>query len=315
MSARRTGLGLAPRTSPRRRPAAAVAATAIAIVLSACGAGGGSGSGPFPTVSGAFGERPALVFPDGEPSDALETIVLSEGDGATVEAGDLLLAHYLGQVWDGPIFDNSYDRGEPSAFPIGVGRIFEGWDAGLVGQRVGSRVLLTVPPEQAFGSEGNEAAGVSGTDTVTFVVDLVNSYGPQASGSPDAAATADAATVGPRVEGDLGSPPQVFVPSGLAEPTELTTTVLAVADGAPVEAGRIVVQYAASFWDNSEGESTWELGQPRVVPAGAGGAFDELVGIPVGSRVLQELPKTENTPSIALVVDILDQVSVAEGSG
>lgn len=299
---------------PRRMIAASAAVLMIALVLSACGASGGTSSGPFPTVSGEFGERPELAFPAEKPSSELQTLVLHEGEGGVVEAGDLLLAHYLGQVWDGPIFDNSYDRGSPAPFPIGVGQLFEGWDTGLVGQRVGSRVLLTIPPEQAFGAEGSEAAGVGGTDTVTFVVDIVNSYGPQESGSADATTTEDAASVGPQVDGEPGSPPGVSVPAGLAEPTELSTTILARADGDPVKAGQIVVQYAASFWDNSESESTWELGRPRVVTAGSGGAFDELVGIPVGSRVLQELPKTESTPSIALVVDIIDQVSVTEDS-
>ena len=290
----------------------APALLALALLLSACGGAqdGSSSSGPFPSVSGEFGERPALEFPEATPSAELQTSVLREGDGAVVAAGDLLLAHYLGQVWDGAIIDNSYDRGDMSAFQIGTGRIFEGWDTGLVGQKVGSRVLLTIPPELGFGPGGNEAAGVSGTDTLAFVVDLVGTYGPQASGAADASPTTESASAGPQVAGDPGSPPDVSVPSGLAEPTELTTTVLARSDGEPVVPGRVVVQLAASFWDNSDGESTWELGQPRVERVGAGGAFDELVGIPVGSRVLQELPKTESTPAIALVVDILAQSAV-----
>lgn len=277
--------------------------------MAAC-AGPDASSGPFPTATGDFGDRPVLEFPDAEPSNELETHVLSEGDGDVVEAGDLLLAHYLGQVWDGAIFDNSYDRGEPTAFPIGTGRLFEGWDAGLVGQRVGSRVLLTIPPELGFGQDGNEQAGVGGTDTMAFVVDLVDAFGPQASGSPDAVPTGEADSVGPEVVGEPGSPPSISVPNGLAEPTELTTTVLARGDGEPVVAGRVVAQHAATFWDDSDGESTWELGQPRVQRVGAGGAFDELIGIPVGSRVLQELPRTEQTPAIALVLDILAQSGV-----
>jgi peptidylprolyl isomerase len=295
----------------RRRLAPALLLV-VALVLAACSGGdtGGSASGPFPSVSGEFGERPELEFPDAAPSTDVQARVLQEGDGAEVAAGDLLLAHYLGQVWDGAIFDNSYDRGETSAFPIGSGRIFEGWDTGLVGQRVGSRVLLTIPPEFGYGPDGNEAAGIKGTDTLAFVVDIVGTFGPQASGAADATPTPEAASVGPEVVGDPGTPPAVSVPVGLAEPAELTTTVLARADGAPVVAGRAVVQYAARFWDNSEGESTWELGQPRVVRVGAGGAFDDLIGVPVGSRVLQELPSTEATPAIALVVDVLAQSAV-----
>jgi peptidylprolyl isomerase len=283
-------------------------------VLSACSSGvdgeADGSDGPFPSVTGEFGERPALTFPDGEPSTEVESTVLHEGEGRALQTGDLLVAHYFGQVWDGAIVDNSYDRGAPSTFSVGEGSALKGWDAGLAGQRVGSRVLMTIPPEQGYGPEGNEAAGVTGTDTLTFVVDLVAAYGPQESGAADAVATAESASVGPQVEGEPGSPPTVSVPADLPEPAELRTTVLARSSGAPVAPGRIVVQYVGMFWDNSEGESTWELGTPRVVPAGSGGAFDELVGVPVGSRVLQELPATDSTPSIALVVDILGQTAV-----
>lgn len=70
-----------------------------------------------------------------------------------------------------------------------------------------------------------------------------------------------------------------------------------------------MLQYAATYWDNSAGESTWELGQPLAAPVGSGGAFDELVGIPIGSRVLIEIPANadQELPAIALVVDILGQ--------
>jgi len=36
--------------------------------------------------------------------------------------------NYLGQVWGGRVFDNSYDRGAPVRFPIGVGAVIQGWD-------------------------------------------------------------------------------------------------------------------------------------------------------------------------------------------
>lgn len=293
----------------RRRYGPAWLPLVLSLLLAACGSSGGP-AGPFPTASGAFGERPELVFPDESPSAELETAVLHEGDGAVVEAGDLLVAHYLGQVWGGAIFDNSYDRGAVSSFPIGTGRIMAGWDTGLVGQTVGSRVLLVIPPEQGYGPQGNESAGISGTDTIAFVVDIVGTYGAQAAGDASAAVTDEAAAIGPVVDGEPGSPAAISLPDGLAEPAEVTATVLARSDGDPVVPGDIVIQYAASFWDNSDGESTWELGRPRMVAAGSGGAFDRLVGVPVGSRVVLELPQNEGLPAVALVVDILAQSNV-----
>ena len=78
------------------------------------------------------------------------TEVLKEGDGPEVKKGELLTANYLGQIWrDGKVFDNSYDRGAPSSFPIGVGGVIAGWDEGLVGKKIGSRVVMSIPPTRA----------------------------------------------------------------------------------------------------------------------------------------------------------------------
>lgn len=313
----------------RRRlfvPAAVlVVALPLGLVLASCDTPGGTDTGgastsaansdteagtegPFPAVTGDFGEKPALAFPDAEPSATLQASVLSPGSGAVVEPGDLLVADYLGQVWDGAVFDSSFDRGSPSAFEIGTGNVIAGWDAGLAGQAVGSRVLLTIPPDLGYGAEGNPGAGIEGTDTIVFVVDLLASYGADAAGAADAVPSVDV-PVASWVTGDLGAPASVAVPAGTPEPTEVTGTVLATADGPPVAAGNVIVHYAATYWDNSTRESTWEQGTPTSVTAGTGGVFDALLGVPVGSRVLVQVPAGEATPSIAVVVDVLDQLS------
>ena len=49
-----------------------------------------------------------------------------------------------------------------------------GWDEGLVGKTVGSQVLLVVPPDKGYGTSGNESAGITGTDTLVFVVDILD---------------------------------------------------------------------------------------------------------------------------------------------
>jgi peptidylprolyl isomerase len=77
-------------------------------------------------------------------------------------------------VWNsGKQFDSSWDRGQPAQFAIGTGNVIAGWDTGLVGQTVGSQVLLVVPPDQGYGKDGNPQAGIKGTDTLVFVVDLL----------------------------------------------------------------------------------------------------------------------------------------------
>ena len=58
---------------------------------------------------------------------------------------------------------------------IGKGQVIPGWDEGLVGQTVGSQVLLVVPPDKGYGA-GSASAGIKGTDTLVFVVDILDAY-------------------------------------------------------------------------------------------------------------------------------------------
>ncbi len=128
----------------------------------------------LPTASGTFGDKPTLTFPEADAPAGLQVVVLSEGDGPAVTSGRNIVVNYLGQTWGGHVFDNSYDRGDTIAFPIGVGAVIGGWDQGLVGQNVGSRVLLSIPPEHGYGQRGVPQAGIGGTDTLVFVVDVVD---------------------------------------------------------------------------------------------------------------------------------------------
>ena len=66
----------------------------------------------------------------------------------------------------------SMERGGRSGGAVGA--VVFGSDQGLVGQTVGSRVLLVVPPKDAYGSAGQSQAGIKGTDTLVFVVDIIS---------------------------------------------------------------------------------------------------------------------------------------------
>lgn len=127
---------------------------------------------PLPTATGSFGDKPVLTFSDAPASGELEVEPLVLGEGDVVEAGDEIEVDYLGQVWGGRIFDSSYDRGAPVRFPIGVGAVIRGWDEALVGASVGSRVLISIPPHLGYGPRGMPQAGIGGTDTLVFVVDV-----------------------------------------------------------------------------------------------------------------------------------------------
>lgn len=127
----------------------------------------------LPSATGTFGDKPVLTFPDSAAPEELAVQVLEQGSGEEVEAGQSIEVHYLGQTWGGRIFDNSYDRGSSISFPIGVGAVIAGWDDALVGQQIGSRVLVSIPPHLGYGVRGMPQAGIKGTDTLVFVVDIV----------------------------------------------------------------------------------------------------------------------------------------------
>jgi peptidylprolyl isomerase len=108
-----------------------------------------------------------------EPDDSLKSAYLIEGEGDPVEKGQTIVVDYLGQVYGGKQpFDESYSA-QPTSFQIGVGGVVKGWDQTLVGVPVGSRVIMAIPPELGYGEQGNPQAGIKGTDTLYFVVDVL----------------------------------------------------------------------------------------------------------------------------------------------
>lgn len=260
----------------------------------------------LPTASGAFGDKPELTFPGDEHLAEGAIHVLSEGTGDVVETGDLLLADYLGQVWGGEVFDNSYDRGTPAAFPIGVGAVVSGWDQGLVGQKIGSRVLLSLPPSLGYGPSGNPNAGIGGEDTIVFVVDIVDAFSGDASGQPDAAPGDPLPEDGPQVGGALGEPATLTIPEGVEEPSEPSLTYLGTGTGPEIADGdAIIAQFVIASLDEQPPTSTWENGNPEQVQVFEGSPLHALVGVPVGSRVLLAVPADDQFPAYFAVLDIL----------
>ncbi len=129
----------------------------------------------LPTVSADAGKKPKITFPaDFKASGKLVVQPLLQGKGEVIESGDTLIAQYVGVIAPGgKQFDASWDRKQVASFPIGTGQVIPGWDKGIVGQKVGSRLLMVIPPAQGYGTSGNAQAGIKGTDTLVFVVDLL----------------------------------------------------------------------------------------------------------------------------------------------
>jgi peptidylprolyl isomerase len=118
-------------------------------------------------------ERPEIDRHDGDIPFELEIddIVVGEGDEAV--SGSKVAVHYVGVSFStGEEFDASWNRGEPFRFTLGRGHVIPGWDAGVLGMRVGGRRQLTIPSAMAYGARG---AGnvIKPHEPLVFVVDLL----------------------------------------------------------------------------------------------------------------------------------------------
>jgi peptidylprolyl isomerase len=129
----------------------------------------------LPTVKAGTGGRPVVTLPAAAPPTRLVVQPLVQGRGAVVQRLQQVQVQYVGVVWPGGReFDSSWRRGTPASFTVGRGDIVAGLDRALVGRTVGSRLLVVVPPDDGYGAAGNEPFGIKGTDTLVFVVDLLD---------------------------------------------------------------------------------------------------------------------------------------------
>jgi peptidylprolyl isomerase len=117
---------------------------------------------------------PVVTMPKTKPSATLVVQLLIKGKGPVVKSGQTLTAAYTGLVYGtGKVFDSSYASGNLLNRPVGTGQLVPGFDKGIVGQTVGSRVLLVLPPADGYGKAGNTQAGIKATDTIVFIVDIL----------------------------------------------------------------------------------------------------------------------------------------------
>ena len=157
-----------------RRLAALFLSPLLAVgLLAGCGGADDSATKGLPSVSGKYCDKPKVKADTKvKPGAKLRSSIMVEGKGPKVAKGDLLVADYLGSVYaTNKVFDNSYDRGQPFPFQLGGGQVIPGWDRGLVGMKVGGRRQLTIPPNLAYGPQGQPPA-IAPNETLIFVVDL-----------------------------------------------------------------------------------------------------------------------------------------------
>jgi FKBP-type peptidyl-prolyl cis-trans isomerase len=273
-------------------------------------------------ATGAFAKLPNVTIPSEEdPATSLQIKNLIAGSGPAVAKGDLAVVNFVGYTWNArKEVANTYKDGRPQQWTIG--QLLPGLDRGVTGQKAGGRVMLTIPPKDGFGQQGNQQLGVAPTDTLVFVIDILGSYDKSASAKGTAVSLDDAKL--PEVtDGGAGKAPKVTVPKG-DPPKELVDETLIQGSGPAVRKGQaLVAQYEGRIWNGGRVfDSTWTRGTPAAFPIGGGqvvpGWDKALVGKKVGSRVLLVLPPSEGygkegqpqagikgTDTLVFVIDIV----------
>lgn len=127
----------------------------------------------LPAVVTAPDGAPGITVPKTDPPKKLTVAVLQRGDGKKVAADDQVVVKYTGVLWaDSSVFDSTWTKHQASVVQLKESStVTAGFADGLAGQRIGSQVLLVVPPGEGFGDAGS--TGVPPGSTLIYVVDIL----------------------------------------------------------------------------------------------------------------------------------------------
>jgi peptidylprolyl isomerase len=246
-----------------------------------------------------------------------------QGGGTPLASTNAFLGNYVVYVWSGTTHKLALSTYATTPTLLS-GTLLPGLQTALEGKKMGSRVLVVLPPKYGYGTAGNSQAGITGTDTLVFVVDMIKDYTASASASGTHISNGGGSL--PTVTATTGKAPTVTVPK-TAPPSKLVVKTLIKGSGPPVAKGQeIVAQYVALNWRTRTAfGSSWS----RNAPTGLGidvssapiipGLDTGLIGVPVGSRVMVVIPPKDGygsagqsqagikgTDTLVFVVDVLD---------
>jgi peptidylprolyl isomerase len=124
----------------------------------------------MPTVKLAKDGAPDITIPKSDPPTETKIADLKQGDGPTVGSGDYVIVQYRGVTWaDGKEFDSSWKRGTPAQFQ--TTGVVPGFKKALEGQKVGSQVLVVIPPADGYGDQAQSS--IPANSTLVFVIDIL----------------------------------------------------------------------------------------------------------------------------------------------
>jgi FKBP-type peptidyl-prolyl cis-trans isomerase len=309
----------------RRIALALVAPVAAAAVLAGCGGSSGNANDAV-KVSGSFNKTPTVTIPSEQASSNLVISKPVQGTGAALKAGNAALANLVLYKWSGTthsLIDSTYSSG-PQMIPSESE--LTGITTALKGARMGSRLVVVLPPKYGYGTSGNSNLGVTGKDTLVWVIDLLQQYAGNQSASGSQVSSGGGTL--PSVTAKAGEAPAVTIPKN-SPPSNLSVTTLIKGSGPKLTKGdTVVTQYVGYIWRTGDVfSSTWpSTNEPNGAPFSfqlggdvLTGFSDGLNGVTVGSRVMVVIPPSlgygpaggessagiEKTDTLVFVIDVL----------
>jgi FKBP-type peptidyl-prolyl cis-trans isomerase len=283
----------------RRLAAAILVPTAACAVLAGCGSSGSSNATANASVkvSGTFDKEPSVTIPAKKATSNLVVTTPIKGSGAAVQSGNAVLANVALYKWSGTkhsLIDSTFSSG-PQMLPAQMG--LTGLTTALKSAHIGDRVVAVLPPKYGYGTGGQPQLQITGTDTVVWVIDLLQQYSPTASATGTHVSSGGGSL--PTVTAPpAGQAPVVTVPK-TAPPAKLSVTTLIKGTGPKLATGdTVVAQYVGSIWRTGKiFSTTWPSAQSAQGPFSfqlggnvIAGWNQGLAGVPVGSRVMLVIP-------------------------
>ena len=309
----------------------------VALALAGCGSSKPSsssttsGANTSVTATGALGKAPKVVIPKAKAASALTVKTVVQGTGPDLTSSEAFVGNFVAYIWSGTTNKLAGSTFTSSPQLFGSPLPLAGLTKALVGKPIGSRVLVVIPPKDGYGVKGQPSIGVTGTDTLVFVVDMIQALPSNASATGAQVSTGGSGL--PTVSAVTGKAPTVTIPaSSVKPPTSLITRVLVKGKGPALATGQLaVVQYTGVNWRTGKVfDSSWQRNTPfgftmnapqQVIPGWDLG----LSGQTVGSRVMLVIPPKDGygasgvsqagingTDDLVFVIDILGGYSQAK---
>lgn len=301
----------------RRILLATLAATGL--VLAGCG-GDSDGAESLDSIKVSSAASPKVTVPKGFTATKTASKTLKAGSGDSLKADDLVKLNYVAvNGRTAGEFDNSYKAKTPLTITLNETSVLPGFIKGLEGKKIGSRVLVAIPPKDGFNA-AQEQLKLKKTDTMVFLFDVVSKVPTEASGKVESLPS-DV----PTITYDKNDHPAGFKPTSKTKKkvTKQSIDVVIQGTGAKITKGQtLTTQYVgAKYADGKVFDESWTTA-PRPNQIGVGALYpcwdEQLVGQKLGSRVVLVCPPAkafgDNPPPtgvdkkdpVIFVIDLLD---------